>query len=384
MTRTARRWPARLFGVLALTVLAVNTVPAPPTGSGAGVTPLRLAAAPAATPGPVSIATVPAVAGFPVTLDGVTEYTDGAGKAHMETGRGPDLEKRISLSQSLRLMIEGQQVLVRPARIYASDRVVQIAVDLDYFVRFHFSNTEGTELDGSKIDTVVVKSETGEIVRVPAAEGSWLQANRVLGGSGAPRVRHLAWSVQEIRYAGANVVNASQQRFVPAEQQDVGVELLFFGMAVHMRDAFFGFAQSGSVDLEYPDGSTQRFPLGKDGVLTIPALPRGEYTLTPVGPGPRMSRPLAISRTQNVDLSFYSWLDIVSVVLLVVGVAGGLAWAGAKRRGPRPPRRRHPGRRSGRPGGEDTVGAAPGERRAAGHPTESSSDDAVPVDRGAG
>jgi hypothetical protein len=230
---------------------------------------------------------------------------------------------------------------VRPARIYASDRKVQIAVDVDYFVRFHFADTAGGRLDGATIDTVVVKSETGEVVRVPAAEGAWLQGNRVVGGSGAPRIRDLAWSVQEIQFAGSNVVNASQQRFVPAEQRDVDVELLFFSMTVHMHDAFFAFPQRGSVDLEYPDGSTQRFSLGGNGTLTIPALPRGQYTLTSVGPGPRMSRPLAISRTQDIQLAFYSWLDILSVVGIVVLFAGGLAWVGAIRRGPRHAVHRH-------------------------------------------
>ena len=147
--------------------------------------------------------------------------------------------------------------------------------------------------------------------------------------------------MQEIQFAGSNVVNASQQRFVPAEQRDVDVELLFFSMTVHMHDAFFAFPQRGSVDLAYPDGSTQRFSLGGDGTLTIPSLPRGQYTLTSVGPGPHMSRPLAISRTQDIQLGFYSWLDILSVVGIVVLFAGGLAWVGAIRRGPRPAVHRH-------------------------------------------
>jgi hypothetical protein len=376
VTGTARRWVARLSGVVALLALSVSAVPAPPTG--VAIAGLRLTAAPAAASGPVTIVTVPAVTGLPVTLDGITKLTDAAGKAHMETGRGPDLENRITLSPTRELTIEGKQVLVRPARIYASDRNVQIAVDLAYFVRFRFSDPEGTELDASRIGTVVVKSETGEIVTVPAAEGSWLQGNRVVGGGGAPRVRDLAWSVQEIRYAGSNVVNASQQRFLPAEQPDVPVELLFFGMTVRMRDALFGFEQRGSVDLEYPDGSTQRLPLGDDGELAVPALPRGEYTLTPVGPGPRISRPLALSRTQDVDVSFYSWLDLLVVGLLVVGVAGGLAWVGARRRGTG---RRQPTRGAGPPEDEETAETAAGERRAAGHSIESSGEDAVGVDR---
>jgi hypothetical protein len=365
--KSAWRPVARLLGVLVLAAGVLGAVLTPP-GDGAL---LRTAAAPSALPGPVSVVTVPAVAGFPVTLDGVTEYTDAAGRAHMPGGSGADLADRITLVEKAELSVGGVPVVVRPARIYASDRSVQIAVDVDYFVRFHFADVEGDQLDAAKIDTVVVKSETGEVVRVPAAEGSWLQGNRVVGGSGAPRVRDLAWSVQEIQFAGSNVVNASQQRFVPAEQRDVDVKLLFFSMTVHMHDAFFAFPQRGSVDLEYPDGSTQRFSFGGDGTLTIPALPRGQYTLTSVGPGPRMSRPLAISRTQDIQLAFYSWLDILSVVGIVVLFAGGLAWVGAIRRGPRPAVHRHR-RRAGL------------RRRAVALLPESSSAGAVVGDRSAG
>jgi hypothetical protein len=381
MTRTARRRSRLLLGAVALAATALGTVLTTPPGAAGDAGTLRLAAAPGEAPGPVSIATVPPVAGFAVTLDGVTKLTDDAGKAVMETGSGPDLAERLSLPDSSTSMIGGQKVLVRPARVYVSDRSVQIAMDLDYFVQFHFQDTDGTQLDAAGIDTVVVKSETGEVVEVPAATGSWLRGNRVVGGSGAPRVRYLAWSVQEIEYAGSNLVNASQQRFVPAEQQDVTVDLLFFGMSVHMHDAFFGFPQTGAVELEYPDGSTRRFDLGDDGQLAIPALPRGAYELTPVGPGPRMSRPLAISRAQEVDLAFYSWLDILALLAVLAGLAGGLAYTGGIRRGPRPPRHRHRHRhrppRSRRPRSEHTDEAAPGDRRPAGHRAEPFSDAAV-------
>jgi hypothetical protein len=63
-----------------------------------------------------------------------------------------------------------------------------------------------------------------------------------------------------------------------------------------------------------------------------------------------MSRPLAISRTQDIQLAFYSWLDILSVVGIVVLFAGGLAWVGAIRRGPRPAVHRHRRRLGRRPG----------------------------------
>jgi hypothetical protein len=149
---------------------------------------------------------------------------------------------------------------------------------------------------------------------------------------GDTQVRGVGWSVQRVMYAGSNVVNASQQVFLPAEKQEVAVTVLSFGVDFQVTDAFFGFPQSGAVELVYPDGSSRRFPVDAAGRLTIPQLPRGEYTLTTIGPGPDMSRPLAISRHQQVDLAFYGWLDIGLALGVLFTLAGGLAWWGRARR----------------------------------------------------
>jgi hypothetical protein len=135
-----------------------------------------------------------------------------------------------------------------------------------------------------------------------------------------------------VHYAGANVVNESQQRFLPAQQQNVEVDLLFYGIDVHAHDALFGFSSDSAVDLIYPDGTSRRFSLDDNGQLRIPALPRGDYTLTTSGSGPHMSRPLAISREQVVDLAVYSWLDVLTILAGFLVLTAGLAvWGRARR-----------------------------------------------------
>jgi hypothetical protein len=382
MTMKAHRgWPlpvrALALSVLAF-VLALTTAHRGSPGDGAR---LRTAAAPSPETLAVVVGTMPAVAGFTVTLDGLAQITDSEGKAVFEgVPSEPALANRVT-GEEVTLPIDGRQVLVRPAQINTSGSTVVMALELSYLVHFRFSDTRGAALDAATVDDVVVKSETGEIVTVPVGEDRWLQGTRVVGGSGAPRLRVLSWSIQEVMLAGSNVVNASQQRFLPAETQDVVVELLLFDMHVYMHDALFGFSYSGAVDLDYPDGHIRRFDLDEEGRLTVPNLPRGEYTVTPVGPGPTMPRPLAVSRVQEVNLAFYSWLDILVVLGAVLGLAGGLAWVGRVRR--RPPPSPAPEPTPGRHAREDPIPdmdwpeAQPDDRRPDEDSSEPSSDDAV-------
>jgi hypothetical protein len=60
----------------------------------------------------------------------------------------------------------------------------------------------------------------------------------------------------------------------------------------------------------------------------LPSLPRGDYAIVIDGPGPRMTRPVAISRDQVLDLKFYSWLDIGIVVGFLAAFAIGTLWLG--------------------------------------------------------
>jgi hypothetical protein len=163
--------------------------------------------------------------------------------------------------------------------------------------------------------------------------------------------------VQIVDYRGSNLVNASQQNFFPADQHSVRVKLLFFGLKIHVRDAFFGFPQSGRVELTYPDGHTRVLTLTSNGDLTLPSLSRGYYTVRLLGPGPAFSRPLAVSRNQEIDLSFYSWLDIALLLAAVLGAAFGLALTGRIRR-------RRGRKQSGRPEEPPAGGTAqdPGAR----------------------
>jgi len=314
MTPPPRRERLLRFGALSLIMLGFLALLATPATAPGAAAQLRLAAA----PGPVTISTVPPVPDFPVTIDGVTSRTDGGGQAHFASVvSGPDLDSRIA-GDPVRLLYAGREVEVRPGRLSGPRTDLQLTLDVSYPVSFTFSGADERQIDTSSIKTLTVESATGRSQELPANEVSWL-----LGSQG---IRNLRWSVQRVQYAGSNVVNASQQRFLPAEEPTVNVELLFFAVDLQVRDAMFGFSHTGAVDLVYPDGHARRFPLDDGGRLSLPALPRGDYTLTIVASGPLMSRPLAISRDQELDLMFHSWLDVLVVLGAALMLAVGLLW----------------------------------------------------------
>ena len=70
---------------------------------------------------------------------------------------------------------------------------------------------------------------------------------------------------------------------------------------VSVQDAVFGFTQNGAINLVYPDGRSRRFALDGSGRLDLPALPRGDYTITTVGAGPDMSArwPCPVTRSSS-------------------------------------------------------------------------------------
>jgi hypothetical protein len=365
---TACRWSRTCGGAIALVTLALLATLAPlPAGPAAGSgTHLNPAAAPASAG--VTIGTVPAVAGFPVTLDGVTQLTDGAGTVRFHAAARSDrrLSERLTLTEAI-LPIGGRDVKVSASKLYPSTPVRMLALDLSYLVHFGFSSGSGSPIDASSIATITVKSPFSEVAQLPAHDGAWLQGSRVVNTGAGLAVEPLEWTVQRVEYAGSNVVNTSQQRFRPAEQQTVDVKLLFFSMRLQVRDAFFDHPQGGAVELVYPDGRARRFAVDDSGRLQIPALPRGHYTLTILGPGPEMPRPLAISRDQDLDLSFYSWWDVGSLVGALAALAVSLAAVGVIRR-----RRFSGARRTKHGDDDDAAGAATA--------TETSPADAPPAE----
>jgi hypothetical protein len=282
--------------------------------------------------GPLDIATLPAYPNYPVVLDGVEVRTDASGIAHFpNAGNHSSLASRLSVKPRL-YTIGGVQQRVEPARIQSNDRGNAVLFNVFYLTRFTFKNSNGGPLDAKQIRTLTVKNSVGAVQKLPAHEATWLQGSRIVPLAGGLEVKKLYWTVQDVRYAGTSVVNASQQRFLPADVQNFEVSLLFYRARLRVHDALFGFRLGGAITLINPDRTRQRFALDRGGAVELPSLPRGNYEVVMSSMGPRMTQQVAISTNQDLDLKYYGWIDIAVISGLGVFFTLGLLWIGLRRR----------------------------------------------------
>ena len=296
---------------------------------------ILLGTGPAAAKPPVQtleIGTEPAVAGFPITLDGQTVATDESGVARFKTTNIYTIASRVKLHDR-RMKYRGSEAKIVASRLCCIRAgKPRVLLDIYWPVRFSYLDVNGAPVDVNRIHALHLKSSTGELRRIPANKKTWLHGMRVVPLAGGMETKKIYWTVQSVEYAGTNVVNSSQQRFQPADIQSVQLKLLFYRTSVKVRDAFFGFGVGRSVLLTYPDQDTVSYPLSERNEVELPSLPRGNYALSVTGPGPKMTRPVAVSRDQTLDLKFYSWLD-VGVALAFIGLFGfGTLWVGWRRR----------------------------------------------------
>ena len=108
-------------------------------------------------------------------------------------------------------------------------------------VRFRFVDPRGKPVNSKRIAFVRLRSGTGTTRRVTGRDPVWLPAERIVPLEGGLSRKSVEWSVQSVMVDGSNVVNRGQQRFVPGEQRDVSISVLFFQATFSVRDTLFGF-----------------------------------------------------------------------------------------------------------------------------------------------
>ncbi len=281
----------------------------------------------------VTVATLPSTPGFAFQYEG-RKYTTGANgtvRVPRAVAREADglrpLTLRLSRGPGLLLFDRWYGL----GRLHDHGGRTVATLKTYYPVRFAFENLEGAPVRRSDLGKVLLKSSTGYVVELPGgSEGKLLQANRVVPDNNGLQIKPVYFTVQSVGVEGNNVVNRSQTKFFPAPQRVVRVPLLFFDAMVRARDALFGFGLPGDLRMRFPNGRERQLHLGADGRVALPGLARGQYDLTVSGPGLRVSQPVSMSRRQVVDLKVFSWLDLVVVVLLGLGLGWGLLWWGRR------------------------------------------------------
>ncbi len=281
-------------------------------------------------PASLAIQTVPPVEGLNMTLDGCETQTDvdGIGRLTVDYLR-EDYREHLTFNFDP----GDKNIRYETGKLYwrRSD-FARMAVETDYRINWQFVDPEGIPIQLSEIDSMTIKSSIGainEFNQDSFASDIWLKGRRVVPGQGELLEKEVYYTVQSVVIDGQNVVNRSQQKFLPSEQQSWEIELLFFPATFQVRDALFGFRQGSAIVLEYPDGSRQRHELDQGETSLL--LPRGDYDISVEGWGLNLSRPLAMTRSQEVNLQLLSYLDLlviasIAALIVIVPILAGRPW----------------------------------------------------------
>jgi hypothetical protein len=171
-------------------------------------------------------------------------------------------------------------------------------------------------------------SSTGVRETFSDSEPKWLPGGRAVRRSTGLEETKILYSVDTVTVRGSNVVNSKQQRFYPSESRDWQIQLSLYAARFTARDALFRFPIGSGIQLEYPDGHTEQVPFESSGETTVTSLPRGTYHVKVDGPGLSFSRPIVLSRDQELQLEVISYYDMAAVSVLLTSIVLGLLFIG--------------------------------------------------------
>lgn len=214
----------------------------------------------------------------------------------------------------------------REMKITSSVRL-QVGFDVSYPVGLRFVDLAGRPVDWQDGTSATLTSSTGARETFLDPEPKWLPGGRVVRRSSGLEETEILYSVDGVTVGGSNVVNSKQQRFYPSESQEWEIRLSLYSARFTARDALFRFPIGSGIRLQYPDGHSERFEF-ESGELTLESLPRGTYRVKVDGPGMSFSRPVALSRDQELELEVISYLDVAVVFFLLASLALGLLFIG--------------------------------------------------------
>jgi hypothetical protein len=185
----------------------------------------------------------------------------------------------------------------------------------------------GKQVDPSTISSIVVKSDTGEVINLDPTKSTLLDVSRPAIRRGVLTSLPVSYSLQSIIVRGANVVDGGRQTFKasgPVEFVAQYRDLTFTG-----HDALFGKKMGTEAVVTFPDGSQQIVPFNAQHVGTLPHVPRGTYTVkVKAGHSIAAISQFAASKDKNIDVAVISMFDLallagagllVAIALLLIG-----------------------------------------------------------------
>jgi hypothetical protein len=266
--------------------------------------------------------TIPPVPGARFQMSHRSFYANSKGVVTLDTSSLPPA----ALQSELRDHVKVYDRRLSPTAVAKFDRWfgrTTVSFNVFYRMSFAFRDLKGRPVDPSTVSTFLVKSRTGVRHVLKPGQPAWLQGSRVVPFQGILVSKDIDYQTESALVDGNDVVNRAQQRFVPHKVRDVSLRLLFYSIHATSKDAIFGFATGSAIQIVYPSGRIATHSL-HGGQVRVPGLPRGNYKVKVEAHGISFTRPVSVSRNQEVELKVITWLDMVFAFLVLAGIAVGL------------------------------------------------------------
>ena len=310
----------------------------------------------------VRVQSVPATGGLTFSFAGTTRTTgsDGGVEFLLSQSAFAVLQQNpLGIVRALglkpRVFSDGTTYRVQRWYVRSVHGVRTVRAAIDKFVPTHirFVDPNSGPFEAANVGQVQLKRSDGAVFTFSGKRlerAVLLKATRVVPLAGGLVSKQLLYRVEGVTIQGNNLVNRSQQAFLPASSRNVTLKLLFYSATFKARDRIFGFPFGGSsLTLEFPNGRTQDYKLDSSGTLRLPALPRGSYRVTIHAAGLKMKTPIRDDSRPVAVIKVVSYLDVATVLVALASVACGLLLVGRPRlrRSLRRAFRRRGGERSG-------------------------------------
>ena len=206
---------------------------------------------------------------------------------------------------------------------------LEVGFEVSYQVNQTFVDLDNKPVDSSRIDSITYKGSNGATFTFEDTGAHWLPAGRIIRLNNGLQETRILYSVLSIVIDGANVVSQAQQRFYVDPSDLWTIQVLLYSARFTARDAIFGFPIGTGIHMEYPDGDVQDYSFDPQEGYALEGLARGIYKVTITGAqGYAPPTPIALSRSQDVELMVFSYLDMGFLASIGLLLSVGLLWYG--------------------------------------------------------
>jgi hypothetical protein len=292
---------------------------------------------------PLTIKTLPPIAGVRVKVDGSELVTGPNGTVRtlitkqqrdaLVANRDAHLQvitTNVGITPALRGRFHGwyQEGYVFTPQNPVGE--VEIATfDLDALTGFTFVDRHHAALDARGITDMQIRSSLGGLTDIGRPKAVWLRAAVVTSVAGKVVLKDVEWRLASVTFHQTNIVQRGAQHFKPRHAPKVAVQVNVFTVQFHALDAFFGSPKGTMLKLTLPDGTIRTVALHK-GRATVEQLPSGDYDVLIDARGLGKDQSITVTNDASIDLKVLSFTDIALVLVVLALLVGGVLLFGLR------------------------------------------------------